>query len=70
MGDEGDDLVRRSFGNNFDRLTSIKQRYDPGNLFRFNQNITTGLTQAAIGSGESPEDALDQIESVTRTGGR
>src|SRR5215210_6341808 len=39
LGEEGDDLVRRSFGSNFERLTQIKRKYDPDNIFRFNQNI-------------------------------
>jgi FAD/FMN-containing dehydrogenase len=39
LGEEGDELVRRTFGGNFERLRQIKQRYDPTNLFRFNQNI-------------------------------
>jgi FAD/FMN-containing dehydrogenase len=39
LGEEGDDLVRRSFGSNFERLTQIKRKYDPDNVFRFNQNI-------------------------------
>jgi hypothetical protein len=30
----------------------------------------TGLVQATIGYGDSPADALDQIETVTGTGGR
>ncbi len=39
QGEEGDELVRKTFGDNFVRLAEIKKRYDPDNLFRFNQNI-------------------------------
>src|SRR5262249_17461143 len=38
-GENDRDLVRRSLGANFDRLTTIKSKYDPRNLFRFNPNI-------------------------------
>ncbi|MEO6958478.1 MAG: FAD-binding oxidoreductase [Burkholderiaceae bacterium] len=36
--DEGD-RVRSAYGQNYDRLTRIKRKYDPDNLFRTNQNI-------------------------------
>jgi FAD/FMN-containing dehydrogenase len=39
MMDEGQDRVRASYGDNYDRLTKVKAEYDPGNLFRVNQNI-------------------------------
>ena len=39
MMDEGADRVKASFRDNYTRLASIKREYDPGNLFRVNQNI-------------------------------
>ena len=39
MMDEGQDRVKASFRENYDRLASVKHQYDPGNLFRVNQNI-------------------------------
>jgi len=31
--------VRNAYGANYDRLAQVKHKYDPGNLFRMNQNI-------------------------------
>src|SRR6266566_5012836 len=39
MGDEGEDRVEKTYGVNYERLVTIKNKYDPGNLFRVNQNI-------------------------------
>jgi FAD/FMN-containing dehydrogenase len=37
--DESRDRLRAAFGNNTERLQSIKARYDPNNFFHINQNI-------------------------------
>jgi len=37
--DEGGDRVKASYGANYDRLMTVKTKYDPENLFRVNQNI-------------------------------
>ena len=37
--DEGEDRVAASYRDNYERLAEVKGKYDPGNLFRMNQNI-------------------------------
>jgi FAD/FMN-containing dehydrogenase len=40
LGDEGEARVHEAYpGTTWDRLAAIKARYDPANLFRYNQNI-------------------------------
>lgn len=39
VSDEGDAFARAAYGPNYDRLVALKNKYDPGNLFRMNHNI-------------------------------
>jgi FAD/FMN-containing dehydrogenase len=46
MDDEADGRVQASYGDNYDRLASIKAKYDPENIFRVNQNIAPAGTSS------------------------
>lgn len=39
MMDEGEERIKASYRDNYDRLVEIKKQFDPTNLFRVNQNI-------------------------------
>jgi hypothetical protein len=48
MMEEGDERIRATYGTNYDRLATIKAKYDPENLFRVNQNIGPKVTTTSI----------------------
>jgi len=46
MMDEGQESVKASYGENYSRLSELKARYDPHNLFKVNQNIKPGQKES------------------------
>ena len=43
IADEGEERIKASYGDNYARLVTAKDKYDPNNLFRVNQNIKPSL---------------------------
>jgi hypothetical protein len=39
LGEEGTERIRAAYGDNYQRLATVKAKYDPANFFRSNQNI-------------------------------
>ena len=39
LGEEGADRIKAAYGPKYEKLVAVKQKYDPNNLFRVNQNI-------------------------------
>jgi hypothetical protein len=39
MMDEGEERIKATYGDNYEKLRTIKAKYDPANFFRVNQNI-------------------------------
>lgn len=44
MMEEGQERVKATYRDNYDRLVAIKSKYDPTNLFRVNQNIKPNIS--------------------------
>ena len=42
MMEEGQDRIRATYRDNYERLVAVKDKYDPDNLFHVNQNIQPG----------------------------
>ncbi len=39
LAEDEQDRIKAAYGSNYDRLVELKQKWDPTNLFRGNQNI-------------------------------
>jgi hypothetical protein len=50
VSDEGDAFARAAYGPNYDRLVSLKNKFDPTNFFRMNHNIKPSQAARAEGS--------------------
>ncbi len=46
--EEGDQRIKDAYGPNYDRLAALKNKYDPDNFFRMNQNIKPSAAQAGV----------------------
>ena len=56
--EEGTDRIRAAFAANYDRLVVLKNRYDPTNLFRHNQNRRSRRAIDRVPAGRAPHSLL------------
>ncbi|ELZ23840.1 FAD linked oxidase [Haloterrigena salina JCM 13891] len=49
--EEGDEMMRTTFGPTYERLVALKDEYDPTNLFSLNQNVAPSESARADGGG-------------------
>jgi FAD/FMN-containing dehydrogenase len=63
LGDEGAERVRDAYPPaTYARLAAVKRRWDPDNLFRFNQNVPpTDPSQSTVSWGDPAIDAEDHL---------
>ena len=51
LGEEGTERIEAAYGENHARLRALKNKYDPTNFFRLNQNIAPSAEAAGDGGG-------------------
>jgi hypothetical protein len=51
LGEEGADRVQAAYGENYRRLAVLKNKYDPANFFRLNQNIRPAIDAIPADAG-------------------
>ena len=56
MDDEVQGRVQASYGDNYERLSIVKAKYDPANLFRVNQNIPPAAARTSDRRAARTED--------------
>jgi FAD/FMN-containing dehydrogenase len=52
MMEEGEDRIRATYRDNYDKLAGIKAKYDPDNFFRVNQNIRPAASAGSKGAAD------------------
>ena len=57
LSDDDGGRVAEAYGINFERLADVKAKYDPGNMFRRNQNVPP----ARVPGGASPRSATASV---------
>ncbi len=50
VSDEGDAFARAAYGPNYERLVTLKNKYDPTNFFRMNHNVKPSRAESAAAS--------------------
>jgi hypothetical protein len=67
VSDEGEAVAREAYGANYDRLVTLKNKYDPTNPFRMNHNIKPNMQPVATRTRPFDLGATNRMPTFTWT---